>query len=279
MHEQIGMALVNLYFDRRRGIANGIASSGWGVGVLVFPPLTNYLFSIYGFSVTCMILGGVALLGIVAGALIITPQAALRLQAKAKNVKDSRTGHSRDNTKQRKTGVDNLAMQDVVVSKIETKITSSSAEMADHEGGTRVPQTKEKPFTARLKSTLRASCRLELFKDVNFICYLIAHGLFFGGEAIPFAFIPARALSYGISKTDSGLLVSAIGISSLIARLLFGILADLQGVRKHRFYIFFLTMFLSGVLSVVSFGPSLAAQMIFSVLYGIGTGISTLRWI
>ena len=78
MHEQIGMALVNLYFEKKRGIANGITTTGTGVGILVFPPLTHFLFSHYGYQGTCIVLSAIALHGVIAGLVIITPDAALK---------------------------------------------------------------------------------------------------------------------------------------------------------------------------------------------------------
>ena len=57
----------------------GIASAGAGAGTITFPPFANYLFEEYGYQGTCFILSAVALNGIIAGAVIITPEAALQL--------------------------------------------------------------------------------------------------------------------------------------------------------------------------------------------------------
>ena len=77
--EQLGMSLVNLFFDKRCGIAMGIASAGAGAGTIIFPPFANYLFEEYGYQGTCFILSAVALNGLIAGTVIITPEAALKL--------------------------------------------------------------------------------------------------------------------------------------------------------------------------------------------------------
>ena len=75
--EQVGMLLVNLYFDKRSGLAMGIASAGTGAGIVIFSPLANYLFSVYGYEVTCYILSAIAISGVVAGAVLVTPEKAM----------------------------------------------------------------------------------------------------------------------------------------------------------------------------------------------------------
>ena len=52
---------VGLYFDKKRGIANGIASSGSGLGVFILPPLCEAIFSQYGFTGTFLIMGALML--------------------------------------------------------------------------------------------------------------------------------------------------------------------------------------------------------------------------
>ena len=60
----------NTYYRTRRQLANGLVMSGSAIGVVIFPPVVEWLLNIYGLQGTFMILGGIALNTIVVGALI-----------------------------------------------------------------------------------------------------------------------------------------------------------------------------------------------------------------
>ena len=55
------MIVVNQYFEKKRGIANGIALSGSGFGSMAIPPLMLYALDTYGLEGTLLIMGGIAL--------------------------------------------------------------------------------------------------------------------------------------------------------------------------------------------------------------------------
>lgn len=76
--EGIAMAMVHPtitsiiaeYFNKRRGLANGIAFSGANFGALVFAPIMTTLFDFYGFSGTLMLVAGMTLNIVVCGSLM-----------------------------------------------------------------------------------------------------------------------------------------------------------------------------------------------------------------
>lgn len=55
------MLIVNFYFDKKRGIASGIVTSGAGVGVVVMAKLSQCLLKEYGWKGAHIIIAGVAL--------------------------------------------------------------------------------------------------------------------------------------------------------------------------------------------------------------------------
>lgn len=59
------MGAVQRWFIKHRGFASGLASSGIGVGTLIFPPFASALIAGWGWRETYLILGGIA---VVAGA-------------------------------------------------------------------------------------------------------------------------------------------------------------------------------------------------------------------
>ena len=55
------MVVVNQYFEKKRGLANGIALSGSGFGCMAISPLMLYALDTYGLEGTLLIVGGIAL--------------------------------------------------------------------------------------------------------------------------------------------------------------------------------------------------------------------------
>lgn len=64
-----GLVIVGHYFNRRRGIAVGLATSGVGLGSFTFPPMIEGMFNTYGFSGTYLILSAISANFFVCGSL------------------------------------------------------------------------------------------------------------------------------------------------------------------------------------------------------------------
>ena len=56
-----GLVVVNQYFEKKRGLANGVSQAGSGVGSMVLPPLILFALNNYGLEGTLLIMGGLAL--------------------------------------------------------------------------------------------------------------------------------------------------------------------------------------------------------------------------
>ena len=61
MNSISGHIIVNSYFNKKRGIAQGIVSSGAGAGVFLIAPLKQYTLSEYGWRGTVLIFAGIVL--------------------------------------------------------------------------------------------------------------------------------------------------------------------------------------------------------------------------
>ncbi len=64
------MVMVGYYFEKRRPIASGIASSGSGFGMVIFAPLAAYFTNEYDWRGALTLLAGVTLQGLVLGAVM-----------------------------------------------------------------------------------------------------------------------------------------------------------------------------------------------------------------
>jgi MFS transporter, OFA family, oxalate/formate antiporter len=64
---------VQRWFDRRRGLASGLAVAGIGVGTLVMPPVAATLIELFGWRPAYLVIGvGAAVLGVVVSSLIVS---------------------------------------------------------------------------------------------------------------------------------------------------------------------------------------------------------------
>ena len=61
--------IVGFYFERHRALANGLTSSGSGIGTFIYSPLTHFLQNKYTWKGALLILSGIVLNCIVCGAL------------------------------------------------------------------------------------------------------------------------------------------------------------------------------------------------------------------
>ncbi|MFC1860833.1 MFS transporter [Chloroflexota bacterium] len=65
------MATATRWFDKRRGLALGIASSGGGLGIIVIAPLATYLIASYDWRMAYIILGGISGIVIISLSLLL----------------------------------------------------------------------------------------------------------------------------------------------------------------------------------------------------------------
>ena len=125
----------------------------------------------------------------------------------------------------------------------------------------------------QLAKRVKYLCNLALFKDYKFVLYTLSLAIFVGTFLVPSGFLPARAVSYGISKTDASLLVSAMGVTSLISMSLAGLFADIKPIKQYRFYLYTFWVAMAGATTLWSFRPTLEAQMAYAILYRIAQGL------
>ena len=65
------MSVISRWFDKKRGIAIGIATCGTGLGTLVLAPLAAYLISSFGWRMSYIVLGVIAWLVVISLAMLL----------------------------------------------------------------------------------------------------------------------------------------------------------------------------------------------------------------
>ncbi|XP_069115455.1 monocarboxylate transporter 14-like [Argopecten irradians] len=88
--------LVNTYFDRKRGIAQGIIMAGSGMGVIVLSPLTKILMDYYGWRGVLLLWAGI-LLNICISGVLMRPAPSVRRQRYCSEASQNRRDSSNAN--------------------------------------------------------------------------------------------------------------------------------------------------------------------------------------
>ena len=91
---------------------------------------------------------------------------------------------------------------------------------------------------------------LTLLKDPVFLIFAISNLFTSIGFNVPFIYMPDRAILWGIGEEQAAFLVSVIGISNTVGRVVFGFLSDRKWV--NRLWLYNMALTLCGVSTVVS---------------------------
>lgn len=264
MLSQTAAVVISFYFTKRRGLANGLATTGSGLGFFLFPPLATYLLEELGLRGACVILSGVMMQGVVCGALVIPgPNDPIKLRPKK--------------TKKHRLGIASLVHLTHTQTLLLTVPDQSSMYMANmqfYKELNAATQHKSRcdKFLHILKEITKASFDAKLLKNGAFMLYLTGTVLRQLVGYIPSMFIVSRAINYGIRSEDTGFLMSIFGVANIIGRLLFGFLADVSFIRHRRCYFYGLMSIGAGAMSLFNFGELLSHQMIYCGLYGLFFG-------
>ncbi|XP_033732415.1 monocarboxylate transporter 12-like [Pecten maximus] len=264
------VVIVGEYFNKRRGLAVGIATSGVGFGSFLFPTIIETIFNFYGFFGAFLILGAV-MLNISACGCLFRP---LWLHLKMK-IHDER----RKSKKEADVGAESSALwEDVEGMQNDKKLKEEQVTNphVDAQPQTRLskirrmfscgPSNKDsKPKTKLLE--------LSLMKDLRFTSFCAAILLYTISSQAAFVFIPAYAKSKGVSELHASYIVSIIGLFDGTSRIVSGFLLDMASVKQYRIYIYNAVLFLLGFVSLAV--PSLDTFAELSVLcavYGLLVG-------
>lgn len=284
-----GLFILGMYFNKRRGLAAGLGSSGVGVGTFLIVPLAQYLFDEFGFQGAFLIMGGISF-NMLLIAMLYRP---LSMNAKF---------NKHHNQKKRNIPVDGDHEEHfffIKASDIETPslVQPTLWESMDGEEMTNLSATspskkadgaiqrKDKRKTTEncLKSSLQICFPKEynkksggrsrrvfhfyLLKNWSFLMYCISIGLFTMSFKAAFTFIPALVKSKGVPQSEAALVLSITGVLDTIGRIAAGALFDLPRLRKIRPFLYNAVMFaVAGVAFVL---PSLETFPSFCAVCGV----------
>ena len=290
MVAQTGLILTNYYFERRRGLANGIVSCGAGLGFVTIPLLSAYLLKELDLIGTLYILAGVALQGIVAGVALISPKMALRLKIYHQHHNGK---HPHQHALHHKMRKGFTMMFDSGVRFITSTYHISHLRSDEHDN--HIPaldillpislirpllKISNKPhntpgFCDHIKKVIRKSINLQLLKQSGYIIFCISSALFRLSNIAAIIFLPEWSNSVGNPIEQGALLIPVVGVASIVGRFGYGLLSDVKRVRPYRFYLYVAAHILGGVSLTVDYGEQIYQLAINAAIYGSMYGEST----
>uniref|UniRef100_H2ZXI5 Monocarboxylate transporter 9 n=2 Tax=Latimeria chalumnae TaxID=7897 RepID=H2ZXI5_LATCH len=280
------------YFEKYRGLALGLISTGSSVGLFIYAALQKVLIEIYGLNGCLLIVGAVSLNLIVCGSLmrpLESPVCPSKERTNFGRISDQDLVCS----EKRQINEQNVSM---LKSSCTKDTTGCPAMPHDHDPDSsfnmkgpillpaKTPQTCEKGSLSHTyfimhfaKETWQAYLQylevsLELFKNKVFTALFVAVLLFDMGAFPPALLMEDMARSLSIDEEMHVIpLVSIMGITTAVGKFVLGVLADFQWVNS--LYLYIITIITTGAaLLVIPFVRSYAALAVLSAVLGFLSG-------
>ncbi|XP_068184335.1 monocarboxylate transporter 9-like [Antennarius striatus] len=269
------------YFDKRRGLALGIVTTGTSVGTFIYATAQNELIVLYGLDGCLLIIGAVAL-NIMACAGFMRPLNMPRYYLKQKAALERSTEEQlfekppfQEDLKI-KTGSNSASPEKTLMVK-ELLITIDASDLATETEKKKssflsglaimkVIQKKQQSYSKYIQSMY------EILQDQAMVAYCIAVFLFSLGAYPPVLFIEDVAQSQGLIEEVSFIPLVSIGaIATCVGKLVLGVLVDIRWINSLYLYAF--TMFAGGMsLLLIPITKSYFGLQILSVILGFFSG-------
>ncbi|OWF47509.1 monocarboxylate transporter 9-like isoform X2 [Mizuhopecten yessoensis] len=241
------VVIVGRYFNMRRGLAVGIATSSFGS--FLFPTLIEFLFDYFGFVGAFLMLAGIALNMMVFGS-VFRP---LKLLEPPK----SKT----------------ICLND-------KETLSSCVVKEDKTGGLTPPLLLRRHSSSSYfcSKTCTSLCNYKgnligILGNYRFTSFCIAILMFSIAFHSAYAFIPLYAVHIGIDDRQSTYIIAVTILADGIGRIGIGAVLDIRCIKQYRIMLYSLTLILVGVVSITIPSARTLTQLgIVCSLYGILMG-------
>ncbi|TNM99590.1 monocarboxylate transporter 9a [Takifugu flavidus] len=262
------------YFEKRRGLALGIVTTGTSFGTFIYATSQNELIVIYGLDGCLLIIGAVAL-NLMACAGFMRPlnmpgyylkqKAALERSTEEQlfekhTLEDLKISTGSNTTTPQKTKELLIAADVTDLVQTESKRGSLLAPVM------KAIKKKQQAYSKYTQSTY------EILQNQAMVAYCIAVFLFSLGAFPPVLFIEDVAQSQGLIEEVSVIPLVSIGaIATCVGKLVLGILVDIRWI--NGIYLYAFTMFAGGAaLLVIPIIKSYLGLQILSVILGFFSG-------
>ncbi|KAK2181983.1 hypothetical protein NP493_372g02000 [Ridgeia piscesae] len=267
------------YFEKRRGVAVGIATAGSSAGAILGPPLMTYLFERYGFFSGLLVVGAIMYNCCVSGALYRPlvdnfPDLMTSYTLKLSPECGEKTG-GHDGRGDAKISYGNhrggAEKEDVPLTGPKSGIDSRN------EAEQRIRNRLS--WLNRPMGAVRAFGRtldVSLWSDLRFSLFALSQAMFAMSFSPVFMFAPAVSKNIGLSDKQAAFVLSALSLGDFIGRLVSGFFFDLPLMRRQLHRLFSASMlFMALAILAWPFVTSFTVAIFNATVFGFFMGVVT----
>ncbi|KAK2181987.1 hypothetical protein NP493_372g02034 [Ridgeia piscesae] len=277
------LVVVGEYFEKRRGIAVGIATAGSGAGAFLAPPLMIFLFERYGFFSGLLIVGAIMFNCCVSGALyrplvdnFPNHMTSHRLKLSPECGEETGGHNGRVDAKVScENDRDGAEKEDVPLS--EQRSDNNTNNEASESGRNRLS------WFQRVVGAVRTFGRMldvSVWSDRRFSMFALSQAVSVMAYVPVSMLAPAVAKQIGLSEAQAAFVLSALSSGDFVGRICSGFFFDLRLVRRHRHRAFsaaslFMALAILAWPFITSFTVAILNAIVFGVFMGVVIGQRT----
>ena len=273
------LVVVGEYFEKRRGIAIGIATAGSGAGAFLAPPLMVFLFERYGFFSGLLIVGAIMYNCCISGALYRPlvdnfPDHVTSHRLKLSPECGEETG-GHDGRGDAKVSCENdrdgAEKEEADVPLSDQMSENNTNKEASESGRNRLP------WLQRVVGAVRTFGRMldvSVWSDTRFSMFALSQGVS-AMSYVPVSMLaPAVAKQMGLSEAQAAFVLSALSSGDFVGRIVSGFFFDLRVVRRHRHRPFSAaSLFMAFAILAWPFITSFTVAILNAIVFGVFMGV------
>lgn len=297
---------VTCHFEKRRGLATGLAVTGSGLGSFAFPPLMGFLMELYAWRGMLLVMGGVCLELIVAGSLYRPAEdseCVRNLPEKSCKEPAITEGNSNESdvplqkllSKESQSSVTELQSRhdlEVTESSVPVSADSANVKASAKVDISTVPdsQVLESPtqnsgfsvhgcrklfklFWCELRLMIHTMLDKSILSDGPFLCFCGVNFCTYLWISVPYVYLVDRARLLGIEHYQADFLLSTVGIARTVGQIVLGIVGDVPSVSSNFLYGFSIAV-IGAATILVPVCTDYVSLSIYAAVFGLFVGVT-----
>ncbi|GFY50008.1 monocarboxylate transporter 14, partial [Trichonephila inaurata madagascariensis] len=276
---------VAMHFENKRATAMGISSSGSGIGSIVLVPLTEWLIKYYyywkgAFLISTGIIMQCFVLSLFYCETVFFVRRTEPEEESSVEPESNSSPISSNTLESNKKKENKQNLRDIPREKPDLYYSSSISEQDLARTSmiplaTLCPNEEKKNKCLKVLKSLYKMLGLSLLKNYVFLIFSLSRLLQYFGVMTPSVYLYDRAINLGIAtRIQASFLISLIGISNTLGKILFGIFADLTS--WNVLYIYAICLLINGISTMMtSLVTHYYTMAIYSFVFGLTFGATS----